>query len=212
LNSTNDHEYAVLGGVNRTSIGRYLAILSSSISAGLVFVLLQAQNFASSMGLHVNLPPIVLSLAGAGAVYTLLFWVLNNHAWKWRPLSLMLKVPNLAGTWDCKGESLDRDGNVVNEWTAEVAIVQCWDRLRVRLKSSQSGSNSMAAALTHDSVDGWLLLYQYRNDPKIGEPELRSHVGACSVTFSKDLESAAAEYFNGVGRATFGRMTWNRRR
>lgn len=212
MTSTNDHEYAVLGGINRASIGRYLAILSSSISAGLVFVLLQAQNFASSMGLHVNLPPIVLSLAGAGAVYTLLFWVLNNHAWKWRPLSLMLKVPNLAGTWDCKGESLDRDGKVVYAWTAEVAIVQCWDRLRVRLKTSQSGSNSMAAALTQDNVDGWLLLYQYRNDPKIGEPELRSHVGTCSVTFSKDLAYASAEYFNGVGRATFGKMTWTRRK
>ncbi len=204
MKPTNDHEYAVLGGVNR-------AILSSSISAGLVFLLLQAQNFAKLMGLDVNLPPIVFSLVGAGMVYTLLFWILKNHAWKWRPLSDLLRVPNLAGTWDCKGESLDRDGNVVYAWVAEVVIVQCWDRLRVRLKTSQSGSNSLAAALTHDSVDGWLLLYQYRNDPKIGEPELRSHVGTCSVTFSNDLKSAAAEYFNGVGRATFGRMTWTRR-
>lgn len=201
----------MLGGVNRASIGRYLAILSSSISAALVFVLLQAQNFAQSMGLDVNLPPIVLSLVGAGTVYTLLFWLLKNHAWKWRPLSVLLKVPNLEGTWDCKGETLDRDGNVVYVWSAEITIVQCWDKLRVRLKTAQSGSNSMAAALTHDSVDGWLLLYQYRNDPKIGEPELRSHVGTCSAVFSKDLTSAAAEYFNGVGRATFGKMIWTRR-
>ncbi|ALT77144.1 Cap15 family CBASS effector [Paucibacter sp. KCTC 42545] len=211
MTPTNDHEYAVLGGVNRASIGRYLAILSSSISAGLVFVLLQAQNYAQTMGLDVNLPPIVLSLVGAGAVYTVLFWLLKNHAWKWRPLSALLKVPNLAGTWDCKGETLDRDGKITYAWTAEVTIIQCWDKLRVRLKTSQSGSNSMAAALTHDSVDGWLLLYQYRNDPRIGEPELNSHVGTCSATFSKDLKSATAEYFNGVGRATFGKMTWTRR-
>ena len=208
---TNDHEYAVLGGVNRASIGRYLAILSSSISAGLVFLLLQAQNFAQLMGLNVNVPPILLSLVGAGTVYTLLFWLLKNHAWKWSPVSVLLKVPNLAGTWDCKGESLDRDGNIVYAWTAEVKIVQCWDKLRVRLKTSQSSSSSIAAALTHDSVDGWLLLYQYRNDPKIGEPELRSHVGTCSATFAKDLNSVTAEYFNGVGRATFGKMTWSRR-
>lgn len=81
---TNDHEYAVLGGVNRASIGRYLAILSSAISAGLVFLVLQADNFAKSMGLNVNLPPTVISLVGAGAVYAALFWILKNHAWKWR--------------------------------------------------------------------------------------------------------------------------------
>lgn len=211
MTRTDDHEYAVLGGVNRASIGRYLAILSSSISAGLVFVLLQAQNLAQSIGLDVNVPPIALSLIGAGTVYTLLFWILKNHAWKWRALAAILKVPNLAGMWDCTGETLDRDGNVTYTWAAEIVIVQCWDKLRVRLRTAQSGSNSMAAALTHDSVDGWLLLYQYRNDPRIGEPELNSHVGTCSATFSKDLKTATAEYFNGVGRATFGKMTWTRR-
>ena len=157
------------------------------------------------------MPPILFSLLGAGVVYTALFWALNKHAWKWWPLAALLKVPNLAGTWDCKGDTLDREGKVVYEWTAEITIVQCWDKLRVRLKTNQSGSNSIAAALTHDSVDGWLLLYQYRNDPKIDQPELRSHVGTASVTFSNDLKTATAEYFNGVGRATFGRMIWKRR-
>jgi hypothetical protein len=97
------------------------------------------------------------------------------------------------------------------EWTAEITIVQCWDKLRVRLKTKLSGSNSIAAALTYDSVDGWVLLYQYRNYPNIGQPELSSHVGTASATFSNDLQTASAEYFNGVGRATFGKMTWKRR-
>ncbi len=207
----NEHEYAVLGGVNRAKIGRYVATLSSSISAGLVFLLLQAVDFAKAMGWNVNVPPIVLSLLGASTVYTILFWALNKYAWKWRPLAALLKVPNLAGDWDCKGNSLDLEGKVIYEWTAEITIVQCWDKLRVRLKTNQSGSNSIAAALTHDSVDGWVLLYQYRNDPKIDQPELRSHVGTASVTFSNDLKTATAEYFNGVGRATFGKMTWKRR-
>lgn len=206
-----DHEYSVLGGVNRAKIGRYIAMLSSSVSAGLVFLLLQAVDFAKAMGWNVNVPPILLSLIGAGAVYTVLFWALNMYAWKWRPIAALLKVPDLAGTWDCRGNSLDREGKVIHAWTAEITIVQCWDKLRVRLKTNQSGSNSIAAALTHDSVDGWLLLYQYRNDPKIDQSELRSHVGTACVTFSNDLKAATAEYFNGVGRATFGKMNWTRR-
>jgi hypothetical protein len=206
-----DHEYAILGGVNRAKIGRYVATLSSSISAGLVFLLLQGVDFAKAMGWNVNVPPIILSLLGAGTVYTILFWALNQYAWKWWPFAAMLKVPDIAGTWDCKGDSLDREGNVVNEWNAEITIVQSWDKLRVRLKTKKSGSNSIAAALTYDSVDGWVLLYQYRNDPKIDQPNLRSHVGTASATFSKDQKTATADYFNGVGRATFGKMTWKRR-
>jgi hypothetical protein len=69
----------------------------------------------------------------------------------------------------------------------------------------------MAAALTYDSVDGWVLLYQYRNDPKNDQPELRPHYGCSAVIISKDLKSATAEYFNGGGRATFGKMAWTRR-
>ena len=206
-----DHEYAVLGGVNRTNIGRYLAIASSTISGVLVFLLLQVVNLAKALGWNVNVPPTVMSLLGAGAVYAVLFWVLKHYAWKWGPLAKLLKVPDLAGIWDCQGETLDQDGNTKYRWSAEVTIVQCWDKLRIRLKTNDSGSNSVAAALTHDSVEGWLLLYQYRNDPKMGRPELNSHIGCSVVTIAKDLRTATAEYFNGGGRATFGKMTWNRR-
>jgi hypothetical protein len=211
LTSNTDHEYAVIGGVNRATIGRYLAILASSISAGLVFLVLQADSLAKAMGMSVNLPPTILSLVGAGTVYTVLFWILKHHAWKWRPVAALLQVPNLAGKWDCKGETLDRDGNVNYQWDAEITIVQCWDKIRVRLKTDQSGSSSVAAALSRDSADGWKLLYQYKNDPKIDQPDLHSHTGTSCVTLPEDLQSATAEYFNGVGRATFGRMTWTRR-
>ncbi|MDP4836688.1 MAG: hypothetical protein NWS01_06005 [Burkholderiales bacterium] len=210
MTSITDHEYAVLGGVNRATIGRYLTILSSSISASLVFLVLQADSLAKGMGLNVNLPPTILSLVGAGTVYAVLFWILKHHAWKWRPVAALLKVPNLSGKWICKGESLDRDGKVVYQWEAEITIVQCWDKIRVRLKTGQSGSNSLTAALAHDIVDGWKLLYQYKNDPSIDQPQLHSHTGTCCVTFSEDLQSSTAEYFNGVGRATFGKMAWTR--
>ena len=206
-----DHEYAVLGGVSRASIGRYLTIASSTVSGVLVFLVLQAVNLAKAFGWNANLPPTVMSLLGASAVYGGMYWILKNYAWKWTVFNKFLKVPNLAGVWDCQGQTLDIDGNVTYTWTAEISIVQCWDMLRIRLKTAQSGSNSIAAALTHDSVDGWILLYQYRNDPRNDQPQLRSHVGCSAVTISKDLKSATAEYFNGGGRATFGKMTWTRR-
>ena len=208
-----DHEYAVMGGTNRAKIGRYLSLASSAISAGLVFVLLAAFDLAKQLGLPVNLPPAVLSLVGAGMVFAALYWVLNRYVWKWPGVDRLLKVPDLAGAWTCFGESLGPDGRATHKWNGEVTIVQTWDKLRIRLKTDQSGSNSVAAALAHDSVDGFVLLYQYRNDPKIDGTAvgMASHMGCAVVTVSKDLKSATGEYFNGGGRSTFGKMIWTRR-
>jgi hypothetical protein len=206
-----DHEYAVMGGTERAKIGRYLSIASSTISAGLVFTLLAAVDLAKTFGMNVNVPPALLSLLGAGMVFGVLYWVLNRYAWKWPLIDRLLKVPNLAGTWDCQGQSLHPDGTVAHQWNGEVTIAQRWDKLRIRLKTTQSGSSSMAAALATDSIDGFILLYQYRNDPKMGEPELASHIGCAVVTIASNLTSATAEYFNGGGRSTFGKMNWTKR-
>jgi hypothetical protein len=49
-------------------------------------------------------------------------------------------------------------------------------------------------------------MYSYQNEPRIGEPELRSHVGYCELQLAEDLQSAEGDYFNNRGRVTFGRM------
>jgi hypothetical protein len=35
-----DHEYTLLGGVNRAKVGRYLALASASVSGAITFLLL----------------------------------------------------------------------------------------------------------------------------------------------------------------------------
>ncbi|GLS29428.1 hypothetical protein SAMN04488498_11224 [Mesorhizobium albiziae] len=205
-----EHEYTVLGGVNRARIGHYVGIISSAVSASVVFVLLSAIDLASKFGISANLPPAVLSLAGAGTVFFALYWILDRFAWKWNGLSKLLKVPDLTGSWDCEGQTINPDGTLGYPWKAKITIVQSWDRIRVRLKTAQSGSNSTSAALICDEADGYRLFYSYKNDPNIGETELRSHRGSAEITFAKDLQSANGEYFNGHGRYTFGRMSLKR--
>jgi hypothetical protein len=208
-----DHEYSVMGGANRAKIGRYLSLASSAISAGLVFVLLAVVDLAKKFDLPVNVPPAVLSLVGAGAVFGILYWVLNAYVWRWPGVAHLLKVPDLSGTWECAGESLGPNAPVPPQWSGEITIVQTWDKLRIRLKTAHSASSSMAAALAHDSVDGFVLLYQYRNHPDIAATAagMASHMGCAVVTIAKDLKTASAEYFNGGGRLTFGKMNWTRK-
>ena len=56
-----EHDYALLGGLNRARVGRYLSIVAASVSAGIVFVLLAAVNLVQRLGLPANLTPSVLS-------------------------------------------------------------------------------------------------------------------------------------------------------
>ena len=206
-----DHEYSLLGGVNRALIGRYLTLLASAISGIAVFLLLSAEDLAKKYDLPVNLPPTALSLIGAGIVFALLYALFNKTVWKWRWAVKYLKVPDLSGQWQCTGTTLDPEGNPIHSWKADVYICQTWDKIRVRLKTHQSGSNSITAALVHDEADGYRLLYNYQNDPNPGEPELRGHVGSANLLFAKSLDCAKGDYFNGYGRPTYGRMELRRK-
>jgi hypothetical protein len=201
-----------MGGTNRVTVGRLLTLVASVVSGGLVFLILQAVDLAQKLGLNVNAPPTVLSLVGASAVFGVLYGLLSKWAWKWPLIGTALKVPDVSGTWDCVGKTLDgTTGATRYDWQGEVTIVQSWDKLRIRLTTKTSGSSSISAALAHDSVDGFVLLYHYRNDPKPGAVGLASHTGCSVMTIAKDRKSAEGEYFNGRGRMSFGMMTWTKR-
>lgn len=206
-----EHEYSVMGGANRASVGRLLSLAASAISGILVFAILYTVDLAKQFGWNANVPPTLLSLVGAGAVFGILYWVLNKWAWKWPGVGLLLKVPDISGTWDCQGKTIAADGSTKFEWSAEVVIVQSWDKLRIRLATETSGSSSISAALAHDTVDGFVLLYHYRNDPRPEAVELKTHTGCSVMTIAKDLRSADGEYFTGRGRMTFGVMKWTKR-
>ncbi|WP_028500498.1 Cap15 family CBASS effector [Microvirgula aerodenitrificans] len=206
-----EHEYSVMGGANRAKVGRLLSFAASAISGALVFMLLAAVDLAKEFGWNANVPPTLMSLLGAGAVFGFLYWLLNKWAWKWPGISFVLNVPDISGNWDCVGKTLDSEGPTKYDWQAEVTIVQSWDRLRIRLSTQTSGSSSISAALAHDSVDGFVLLYHYRNDPKVGAVGLASHTGCSVMTIAKDLQSASGDYFNGRGRMSFGTMNWTKR-
>lgn len=206
-----EHEYSVLGGLNRAQIGRTIAIIAAAVSSGIVAAFLAAIDLLETLGWIRQLPNIILWPVTAGVVYGALYWLFDRHVWKWPRVASLMRVPDLAGTWDCKGQTINPDGSLGYEWDAEVIIIQSWDRIRVRLKTKQSGSNSLAAAIIYDEADGFRLMYNYRNDPKAGEPELVSHRGYAELTFNKSLQTAEGEYFNGLGRFTFGRMYLTKR-
>jgi hypothetical protein len=105
-----EHEYTLLGGVNRSKVGQYIALLSATTSAVIVFLLLTVVDFAKRLGIPANVPPSVLSLLGAGSVFAVLYWIFNRYAWRWAPLGPLLKIANLSGDWECDGRTINPNG------------------------------------------------------------------------------------------------------
>ena len=102
--------------MNRSTVGCYIGIAAASISALAVFGLLTVVDVARSFGWSQNLPPTFLSAFGAGTVYLALYWLFERHVWRLPFLARVLKVPNLAGTWTCRGQAMKPDGTPGEAW------------------------------------------------------------------------------------------------
>lgn len=155
-----------------------------------------------------------LSIGGPSgvAVFLGLYWFFDTCCWKWGCIRRHLLVPNLNGTWACDGLSMFRRGRRVDyPWTAEITIRQSWTRIIVRQRGAKSKSRSVAASLRHEPGAGYRLIYQYENEPELGEPELDRHFGTCDLVFDEDGETADGRYFTDWPRMTAGQMLLTRK-
>lgn len=205
------HEYSVIGH-SRAAVGRYLGTVAGIVASACALFVTIALDLAKRSGFSEWAPEVVLLPISAAVVYPVGHWLFDAWAWKWRPMLKVLRIPNLNGEWACDGKTMDSDGNVLHAWSGIVSISQTWEKIRVYLNTGSSKSASVAAALVKEPGRGFVLMYSYRNEPKIGEKELRPHVGYCEMTFDEGLASAEGDYFNNKGRVTFGRMTLTRKR
>lgn len=198
-----NHEYIVISGFNRSKVGRYLAIAASTLSALLIFLSLKVAELLEFFHFDSHLPPSLMSLAGAGTIYMILYKWFDTSLWNHQRIGKILCVPNLSGKWSVEGKSLSEEGT---NWCGELKIVQSWDKVRIHMKTRQSHSDSITASIIHDEGIGYRLLYNYRNLPRVGEVHLFPHVGFADLRFDENLQFAEGEYFNGHGRTTFGSM------
>lgn len=202
------HEYSVVGH-NRSTVGRYLGTVAAAIAAGSVAAATALSGVAASVGLPPWLQPVVVLPVSASLAYAGVYWLFNRYGWK--QACRLLQLPDIDGVWDCDGRTIAEDGSVKFEWKGKVTISQSWEKIAVDLKTRQSGSYSISAALLPKADSSWLLLYSYRNEPRAGEPELNAHLGYCELRFAKGLQEAEGDYFNARGRGTLGRMHLTRR-
>lgn len=206
-----DHEYALLHGVSRAVVARTLAFLAMLIASLLVALALAAVHFAESIGLMSGAPRVLVWPLTATVIWGLLYAVFDRYVWRIPFLLRWMKLPDLRGEWDCIGRTINPDQTPSYCWEGVVTITQSWDRIKVRLRTAQSRSSSVSAAIAAEETGEYRLLYHYVNDPRSDSTDLSAHRGFADILVAADGTSAEGEYFNGRGRFTFGTMTWQRR-
>src|SRR5450830_1893013 len=110
-----DHEYSVLGGLNRAAIGRYLSIAASAIASLIGASVVSLAEYARNNG-YVEQSLMLWPLT-AGFIYGALYWFFEKVAWRFELLTKWLRVPNLAGKWQCEGLSTDPNTGEERPWT-----------------------------------------------------------------------------------------------
>lgn len=191
------HDYAVFGH-DRASIGRWLGFAAIAISGGIAQILAMASNLT-------GLDAFTKATITTGIVYLGLHWLFNKYIWKLP----YFEIPNLNGTWQLIGQTLNDDGTTKYDWNGAIGVEQTWKSISIHLKTQSSQSESYTATLSKrvGPTGGWLLSYSYKNEPELEQShELSSHKGYCEIEFDRELSIGKASYFNSAGRRTFGIM------
>lgn len=202
---TIDHEYSVIDHP-RAVIGRWLGTAAGALAAATTLIAPILDRWFEQLYSTIGTPrAIIVPLTAAGAFW-LVHLAFDKLVWRWPIVRALLKIPDLNGVWTVEGRTMNPVEGAPATWSGELRITQSWEKIWVQLTTGQSTSTSKAASLLRQPGAGCVLMYSYRNEPRMGE-EIMPHVGYAELTFDQALSSADGEYFNSKGRTTFGRMS-----
>ncbi|WP_017927505.1 hypothetical protein [Limimaricola hongkongensis] len=198
-----DHEYSVVGH-SRARIGMFIAAVAGAVSG--VFATLAGLTATYLSNQQVEVPDLILWPLTGSFIFSVLFLIFNKYIWRVVRLRGLVGVPDFEGSWKVVGQSYDPEDNPKYDWSGVIDITQCYEKITVHLRTEQSSSKSISAAVVNEGRAGYRLIYSYENKPDAGQKELISHLGHCDFLFDADLKSASGNYFNGGGRMTHGKM------
>jgi hypothetical protein len=106
---------------------------------------------------------LVVSVAGG------IVWIFDRWSWSWPLVRLLVKRPDLRGTWK---------GAIASEWVSPqtnarlaaiptfIVVTQTATSLHVRQLTDESESITLAAAIVDDADDAHSVVGVYRNEPQ----------------------------------------------
>jgi len=87
-----------------------------------------------------------------------------------------------------------------------MTIVQSRDSIRIHLKTANSESDSISAAIICDKSIGYNLIYTYQNCPESDEMHLAALNNCDQFLFNLQLRTEEGDYYYGRARYSYGMM------
>lgn len=142
----------------------------------------------------------LFAMPSIGAIYAVLWHILDVYLWKCKPFYKLLGFPDLNGKWIIKGKN-----NIGVDYDGKLQITQTLSKITIKGLFEKSESKNIESYLYFDE-ECIKLSYHYINEPKIKEGTMGIHYGFASIQFDKKLQKISGKYFNDEFRCTNG--TW----
>lgn len=165
--------YGVTQDQRRDAV-KYIMTAAGLISVGI------GQGISALLPMVAHRLPWVLTLAPPStiAVYAALVFLVENYLWRWWPLRLYFKIPDLRGEWNGRiapRKNLD-SGQVESEIVVSATIVQSLHRMEIVLKNMQSSpptvSRTISASVDNENEKHVVVSDIFRYDRARGTSEL----------------------------------------
>lgn len=145
-------------------------------------------------------------------MYMALHGAFDAWLWRWGGRRLgCIRVPDLNGEWLFEVRSSFQPTVPVS---ARVTIHQNWRGMSIRLKTDQSSSASVIAALLTNDPNEFVLSYEFVNTPRQGAPAtMHVHRGSAEIRFPKGNVTTiegTGEYYSGRDRQNQGTLEVSR--
>ncbi|WP_290570011.1 hypothetical protein [Idiomarina sp.] len=121
------HDYAVFGH-DRAAIGRWLGVTSIVTAGGIAQLLAIASNLS-------GIDAFTRATITTGIIYFALHWIFNKWIWK----VYFFNVPDIGGTWEVIGQTLNDDGSSKHDWNGVIGVEQTWKTISLHLRMHVSG-------------------------------------------------------------------------
>ncbi len=145
----------------------------------------------------------LISAPTLGATYALLYWFIDNYAWRWPILRVLGLIDVIPVDGKYTGKTISNYKKQKSQ--VEVVISQTWSRILVQFDVTHiktSISCSISANYENLGNGDSKLNYTYKNNPNpgIADNDMNPHEGTVELLIKKD-GLATGRYFNSRERA-----------
>lgn len=145
--------------------------------------------------------------------YWMFYIIFDKYLWKMHILRKtgLVKVPDLHGTWE--GYITSSFNAHAAKYNGTIKICQNWARIIIDLRTQNSKSHSLTAAILTENQNAIVISYEYLNEPMPNaKTTMHTHRGTARLMLTPDGQTFEGAYYTGRDRQNFGVLSFSRKR